>query len=770
MSGHRDTHSVPVIVLDLPRLSPAPQKDETEAEPEKSWDDHGQRLTARAQRTRQMQDDALGALASVLHEQPTAPVPSDGPPLLLAARAVGAAMGVRIAPPARSEDLSRLKDPLEAIARASQLRLREVVLTGTWWRRDGGPLLAYLGDERCPVALLPVSPTRYDLFDPCTQTRRRVQARLAASLAPVAHLLYRPLPEEGRHASALLRFALRGHGRTVGSIVLMGVAITMLGMLLPQATALVIDYAIPDADRQAVLHIGAGLALGAVGAALFQLVQGVSLLRLEHGAAAAIQAALWDWLLRLPPTFFRRHAVGDLASRVSAIRDMRRTLSGTTFRTLFAGVTACLNLGLMLYYSASLALVACTATLVVVLVTLVAGFLTVRQVNQLKTITASVFGLLVQLLGGVAKLRVAGAEARAFAVWAQQYSQQQCLRQRVQRLADAVHVCNDIMPTITSASLFWCASLALDVGPTMAAHGFSAGTFLAFYTACGVFIGAATALSTALIDTVDLAALWQRARPILQAEPETNAHKVDPGRLSGHLALDHVSFRYQPQGRLILDDVSLHAAPGEFIALVGPSGAGKSTLYRLLLGFETPESGSITYDNQDLARLDVYAVRRQMGVVLQQARIMAASIFDNLASNRAMSMDEAMDAARAAGLAKDIARLPMGMFTMLSEGGTNLSGGQRQRLLIARALAGQPRLLLFDEATSALDNRTQALVSASLKALQVTRVVIAHRLSTIRDADRIYVLERGRIVQQGRFDALAQQEGLFARLMARQAV
>jgi ABC-type bacteriocin/lantibiotic exporter with double-glycine peptidase domain len=524
VSDHIDTQSLPIIFSDLPSLSTALRGDETEGEPGKSWYDHAQRLTARAQCTRQMQADALGALASVLHEQPTEPVPSDGPPLLLAARAVGATMGVSIAPPARSEDLSRLKDPLEAIARASHLRLREVILTGKWWRRDGGPLLAYLGEERRPVALLPVSPTHYDLFDPSTQTRCRVHARLAASLAPVARLLYRPLPEAGRHASALLHFALRGHGRTLGSTVLMGVATTLLGMLLPQATALVIDYAIPDADRQAVLHIGACLALGAVGAALFQLVQGVSLLRLEHGAAATMQAAMWDWLLRLQPTFFRRHSVGDLASRVSAIHDMRLKLSGTTIRTLFAGVTACLNLGLMFYYSSSLALVACAATLVVVLVTLVAGLLTIRQVNQLKTITANVFGLLVQLLGGVAKLRVAGAEARAFAVWAQQYSQQQSLRQRVQRLADAAQVFNDIMPTVTYASLFWGAALALDVGPRMAAHGFSAGTFLAFYAAFGFFIGAATALSNVLIDTVDLAALWQRARPIIQAEPETNAY------------------------------------------------------------------------------------------------------------------------------------------------------------------------------------------------------------------------------------------------------
>jgi NHLM bacteriocin system ABC transporter ATP-binding protein len=717
-----------------------------------------------------MQAEALGALAAVLEETPRSPVVLEGPPLLVAARAVGAALGVAIAPPARSEDLSRLQDPLAAIARASHLRLREVLLTEHWWKKDCGPLLAYLGEDKRPVALLPVSPTRYELFDPVAQTHTPVTARLAVALSPVARMFYRPFPAHSRRALTLLPFALRGHAGTLYSIILTGVLATLLGMLTPQATAIVIDHAVPDAERQVLLHLGVSLFMAACGSALFQVVQGVALLRLEQSSAATLQAAMWDWLLRLQPAFFRRYAIGELESRVGAMRDIRMKLSGTTIRTLFAGCTAFLNLGLMFYYSTVLAFVACAATLVVILATLVVGLFTVRQVNHLKTVTAEVFGLMVQLIGGVAKLRVAGAEDRAFAVWAQRYSQQQTLRQHVQRLADMVSVFNESMPTVTYASLFWCAALLLAPGATTTTRDLTAGTFLAFHAAFGIFIAAATELSNTLIDALDITVLWRRARPILDELPEVDARKEDPGRLTGALALDHVSFHYQPQSRLILDDVSLYAEPGEFIALVGPSGSGKSTIYRLLLGFESPESGTITYDDQALARLDVYAIRRQIGIVLQHARIMAASIFDNIASTRAMSMDEAMEAAHAAGLADDITRMPMGMFTMLSEGGTNLSGGQRQRLLIARALAAKPRLLLFDEATSALDNRTQALVSESLRALHVTRVVIAHRLSTIRHADRIYVLDHGRVVQQGSFDDLAQQEGLFARLMARQTV
>jgi ABC-type bacteriocin/lantibiotic exporter with double-glycine peptidase domain len=275
-------------------------------------------------------------------------------------------------------------------------------------------------------------------------------------------------------------------------------------------------------------------------------------------------------------------------------------------------------------------------------------------------------------------------------------------------------------------------------------------------------------LSNTLIDLLDVTTLWERVRPIVVATPEGDLGKVDPGRLTGKVALEHVTFRYQAHGPLSVDRVSLHAEPGEFIALVGPSGSGKSTLFRLLLGFETPEAGAVYYDEQELSRLDVVAVRRQIGAMLQHSTIMAATIFENIAGGAVISQQEAWEAVHAAGLAEDLAAMPMGLHTFVSEGGSNLSGGQRQRLQIARALVRHPALLLFDEATSTLDNRTQAVVTTSLERLPVTRVVIAHRLSTIRHADRIYVLVGGRVVQQGTFAELAQQASPFAQLMAHQ--
>jgi ABC-type bacteriocin/lantibiotic exporter with double-glycine peptidase domain len=292
---------------------------------------------------------------------------------------------------------------------------------------------------------------------------------------------------------------------------------------------------------------------------------------------------------------------------------------------------------------------------------------------------------------------------------------------------------------------------------------------LAFNAAFGSFTHGTTLLSNTMTEVLQVIPQWQRTQPILQSVPEIDLTKADPGRLTGRISIDHVTFRYQLDAPLILENISIQAAPGEFIALVGASGSGKSTILRLLLGFETAQTGGVFYDGQDLAGLDVDAVRRQFGVVLQNGQLTAASIFENITGSSLTTLDEAWAAAHMAGLEADIENMPMQMHTMVSEGGGNISGGQRQRLLIARALVHKPRILLFDEATSALDNTTQAIVSKSLEQLQVTRVVIAHRLSTIQNADRIYVLQGGRIIQQGKFDDLATDtNGLFARLMARQ--
>jgi len=743
--------------------------DHLQAEIEREQQSELARLGERDRVQEREKQAALLGLASVLERRRSTEFRET--PLLTALSLVGASMGIEILPPAKSEEAKGGGNSLEAIARSSRIRTRRVTLSGKWWKRDCGSLLGWSADEeRRPLALLRTRRLRYEIRDPSRDSSEPVDARTAQGLAPEAVMLYRPLPEGKLRLVDLFRFSLDRRSRELALVVLTGVVATLLGMVTPQAIAVLMDNAIPDANPRLLIELGAGLIAAAFGQTIFSLSQGIVLMRIGVGSEAESQAALWDRLLRLRPSFFRRFSSGDLQSRVMAVNEVGRELSGTTLTTLFSSFLALLNLLLLYYYSPSLARLAVFVGLVVMVFTTSIGLLIRKKIRDLMELEGKLFGFVVQLINGVGKLRVAGAGDRVYVHWMRRYAPQLKLRSDTYALHDSLTVFNQIVPPLSSVALFLLAFQMLSGGGGGAVStGLTLGTFLAFNAAYGAFLGGITSLSSTAVGFMDLHAKGRRIRPILEEEAEIDRSKADPGRLTGRLAMHGVDFRYGEDGPKILEDMSFRAEPGEFVAIVGPSGSGKSTALRLLLGFETPDAGTVTYDGQDLANLDVLAVRRQFGVVLQGGQLDAGSIFENIASGDVITLDQAWAAAEDAGFAEEVRQMPMGMHTIISVGGGNLSGGQRQRLLIARALAQRPRILLFDEATSALDNRTQAIVSESLERLNVTRVVIAHRLSTIKNADRIYVVEGGRIVQKGRFaDLMKQEDGLFMRMMRRQ--
>jgi NHLM bacteriocin system ABC transporter ATP-binding protein len=726
-----------------------------------------QRFQQRQEFNRQIIESSMGELTSVLTPE-TAEFFQEGTPLLIAAGAVGRFMGIKILPPAQSEDLNRIQNPLEAIARASQCRIRRVILAGDWWKQEHDALLAYTKANQ-PVALLPDSKQGYLLFDPETLTRTPIDAQGIANIKPEAYVFYRPLPPIVTSAIEIFRFGIKGYEKDVAGILILGIVASLLGMVTPQATAILVNDAIPDSDRSLLSQLGLALFAAAFGKATFELAQQIITLRVESAADASLQPALWDRILKLSPAFFRGYASGDLLSRLLAVSQIRSELSGSTQRTLLTGVFALLNLGLMFFYSWRLTLVGISISVLVIIVTVISGRILIHKQRRQEKLDGEIDGLTVELINGVAKLRVAAAEERGFAAWAKKYSHRAKLQSGIKTINDSLSVFHEALSVVSSVLIFWFAILFIQMAVAQRnPSGLSPGAFLAFNTAFGIFISSATEISNTLTDILGIVPLWERAKPIVQSDLESDPTKADPGRLTGRISLEHVTFRYREDGPLTLDDVSIHAEPGEFIALVGPSGSGKSTVFRLLLGFETPSSGTVYYDGQDLSGLDMQAVRRQLGVVLQNVRISSAPIFESITSGALVTLDEAWEAARMAGFEADIQAMPMGMHTVISEGGSNLSGGQRQRLLIARALVLKPKILLMDEATSALDNQTQAIVTESLSKMNATRVVIAHRLSTIRDADRIYVVEAGRVVQVGNYDQLVKEDGLFARLVARQ--
>lgn len=728
------------------------------------------RIERQTVRDRRVVGQAVEELSNVLlaeaDDDSTAPADS-GDPLYTACRVVGERMGLIFKPPRNLPAALQHRDPVFNLARSSGIRARQVALRGEWWSKDGGPLVGLFekedgsADHARPVALLPLPGARYEAYDVVAGMRTPVTAQVADTISAFAYTFRRPLPERAAQVRELLAFGLRDSQRDLGLVLLMGLLTGLLGITVPLATGFIFDNIIPTGNRDQLLGLAVLLLAAALAVAGFSLVRGIAMLRVETRASNAIQVGLWDRLLRLPVPFFRAYSVGELANRALSIDRMRQVLTDTTIPALLALIFVFVNLGLLFYLDAGLALVALLLVLLAAGVTLLTGYFQLRAERRLVPLQGHITGMVLQLITGITKLRVSGTEPRAFALWADQFADQRRLAFQARSIANRLTVFNAAFPIISLLVIFAAAGLS---GNTAR----STGAFLAFLAAFGAMLAATLEASTGLLALLRVVPMFESALPILTARPEVDAAKLDPGELSGRIEVSHVSFAYSPGGANILHDISISAKPGEFIALVGPSGSGKSTLMRLLLGFESPSSGSVYYDGKDLAQLNVPAVRRQIGVVLQSERPMPGDIYTNIVGTSLLTPDDAWAALRGAGLEEDVRHMPMGLYTIVGEGGSTFSGGQRQRLMIARAIVSKPRILIFDEATSALDNQTQAQVSKSLETLRATRIVIAHRLSTIIRADRIYVIVGGRVVQSGSYQELIGQPGPFADLAKRQ--
>lgn len=689
-----------------------------------------------------------------------------GDQLLAACKLVGEASDIEIKTP---PGLRQSRDKIFSIAKASRCRIRRVALRDQWWEQDHGPLLAFRVESNEPVAILKRKTTLYELADPKTKERIRINEVTAGLVQPFAVSFYRALPGAKLRNRDLLIFGLRGSISDLWTVVAMGVLIGLLGMVAPFFSGQLLDSLIPAADRTQLLEYTLGLVVAAFGALAFELVRAVAVMRLAGQMDASLQAAVIDRLLDLPSTFFRRYASGDLADRSLGIGQIRQVTTQAGTQAVVNCVSALIMFLFLFTFDWQMALAAVLPLFASLALPSIANLVQLRFQTRLFHIRGRISGLLFQLFDGVSKLRVAGAEDRAFREWSGRFAAQKRLAFQAGKVANVVQISNQVLPVISSAFLFGL--YAYLRSEAVNSHGdfrMTTGQFVAFYFTFINILSALLQVSTASLDLMGVFPLAERLKPIVETLPEVDSAKAHPGELSGEIEIWHVTFRYDKDGPTVLKDISLHVRPGEYVALVGGSGSGKSTLLRILLGFEQPEAGSVFYDGQDLGSLDVREVRQQIGVVLQSSRLIPTDIYRNIVGSSNLGMDVAWEAARMAGLERDIKAMPMGMHTIVSEGGVAFSGGQRQRLMIARALARKPRILFFDEATSALDNETQRTVSESLDSLQATRIVIAHRLSTIMHADRIVVLKDGQPVQVGRYEELLHQKGPFADLAARQ--
>lgn len=660
---------------------------------------------------------------------------------------------------------SNRRQRLRWICDANRMRHRRVRLRHGWRRQGGGPLVGFLGSldrgTARPVALLPVGLRRYDVVDPETGSRAAVDEEQAAKLVSEAYELHPPQPAGPPTVASLLRMALQGGGRDLWTIGALTLCAGLLALLIPIIVAVVYGRVIPGGQRSELLPLMLALIAAALGAAAFQITRSLSTLRITSRVDGVVQMTVFDRLLRLPASFFRRFSVGDLTDRALGVDMIRELLPADVTNALLALVVSTVSIGLLFYLSWKLALLAMVLVTVLAAVAAVFGHLQLRYQRILLQVQGRISSLVYNLIHGIAKLRTSGTERRAYCQWAQLFVEQRQRTFEAQSVAQLQTVLTGTYALVSQLALFALMGFGLKDQLQVA-------SFLAFSAAFGQVQAAALTIVLLLPELLSIAPAYERLRPILEAEPEVDADRPPVGELRGDLELRHVSFRYQPDSSLVLEDVSIEVREGELVAIVGPSGSGKSTLLRLLLGFEHAETGSVLYDGKNLTSLDLGSVRSQIGVVLQNSCPIAGDIYSNIIGSSNLGVEAAWEAARMAGLEDDIRALPMGMHTIVGEGATTFSGGQRQRLMIARALVHHPRIVFLDEATSALDNPTQEVIRKNLDRLQATRVIIAHRLSTIRHADRIYVLHQGRIVDQGPYQELIERGGLFSQLAERQ--
>ncbi len=684
-------------------------------------------------------------------------------------------------------DMAKKHNSLALLRRFVQkcgMQLRSVTLDPGWQTGDSGVMLgSFIADdnEKELAALIPDSPKHYRLVTQSYPEGIPLTDEVAARIDREAFLCYPGLPARKLSLGDLLRFFFRQSWTTDWKTIAIASFVTgLIPLITPIVTETVFKDIIPILDRKGLATVTQVMMVAGFTTAALTTTRSVAFLRLSSACGKTLQAALIIRLFSLPAKFFRRFQSGDLANRLMGFEAITLLLSENVFGGIFNLVFSFWSLGLMLYYSLKLT---ATALGIWLIYLIISGFIISRLVRSQRKMTEAknkTAGILQQIFTGLQKFRVKGAEEQAYHLWGEKFAEEWRWNFSVRWLTNYNTVITAVQPILLALALYYVGLKELAENPatgeaaTILSETFSpaepltVAKFIAFQAAYSAFNVSLNAVMPILEQFAAVRPLFENLQPILDTEPEAAEEKKEAGLLSGTIEARHLTFSYGEGLPEVLHDVSFRVAAGEHLAIVGPSGCGKSTLVRLLLGFESPASGAVYYDGQDLADLDLPSVRSQMGVVLQNGQLMTGDIYRNIAGTSDLTLDDAWAAAEAAGVANDIREMPMQMQTVISEGSTNISGGQRQRILIARALAMKPSIIICDEATSALDNRTQSIVTASLDQLKVTRVVIAHRLSTIRHADRILVLNEGRIEEIGTFDELIAKDGLFASFVKRQ--
>lgn len=636
---------------------------------------------------------------------------------------------------------------------------RNVTLKDEWYLSATG---AMLGRKKTGeiLAFIPEKRGGYCYYEKATHKKVPINGKNAQDFAPEALCFYQPFPLKSMTMKDLVGYISKIPSKDdKGILVALTLFVTMLGLLLPKINHFIFSTVVFSTDVTLLLATMV-LFLGiSVTKLLLELIKNLFLYGLKIKMELAVESATMMRVLALPLDFFRKYSPGNLFQRMDSVGKISGIFIDCFLSVGLTSLFSVIYLVQIFQYARPLLLPALVVLVALLILTITTAVVSGRLQREFLDHSANESGLVFAFLNGISKIKLAGAEKRAFAKWADAYEKEATCLYRPPHVIPMSPVYGTIITFFGSVAMYYMA----------VSSGISAADYMTFSLSFGMLTGNFMALSAASMELSQVYGILHLAEPILQAVPEISERKKIVPKLLGHIELNNVYFKYEGAMDYLLGDFNLNIKPGQYVAIVGKTGCGKSTLMRILLGFETPEKGAIYYDGKSLQDLDLKSLRQNIGVVSQNGKLFSGDIFSNIvASAPSLTLEDAWTAARLAGIEDDIKRMPMGMQTLLTQGGGGISGGQRQRLLIARAIAHKPNILMFDEATSALDNLTQKIVTESLNSLKCTKIVIAHRLSTIQQCDRIIVLDQGKIVEDGTYEDLVNRQGFFAELVQRQ--
>ena len=653
-----------------------------------------------------------------------------------------------------------LNDRLEFLLRPHGIMRRNVNLDKGWYKDGIGAVLGTRKDDGSVVAFIPKGLSGYVYFDAATGKWVRLNKKTEALFEDEGICFYKPFPLKKLTIATLMRYIVDTLSTADFILVILAtLAVSAIGLLSPKLNNLLMGTVVESENIRLLIGITIFMISVTISSLLIRAVKTLVMSRINTKMELSVQAATMMRVMSLPADFFKKYSAGELSSRAQYIQSLCSMLASTVLNTGLTSIFSLMYISQIFAYAPALVVPALIIIVVTILFSLITTFAQMKYSKKQMELSAEESGMSYALITGVQKIKLSGAEKRAYARWSNLYAKQVQVTYNPPMFLRANAAFSSIISLTGVLVMYFMAVQS----------GVSVADYYAFNTAYGMVSGAFTSLAGIATTVAQFKPILEMAKPIMETVPEVSEGKMVIDRLSGGIELNNVSFRYNENMPLVVDNLSLKIRPGQYVAIVGSTGCGKSTLMRIMLGFEKPGKGAVYYDGKDLSGIDLKSLRRKIGVVMQNGKLFQGDVFSNITiSAPQLSMDEAWAAAEMAGIADDIRRMPMGMHTIISEGSGGISGGQRQRLMIARAIAPKPKILMFDEATSALDNLTQKIVSDSLDKLKCTRIVIAHRLSTIRQCDRIIYLEKGKIVEDGTYDELIAKNGKFAELVERQ--